>query len=195
MSAAPEDPCTHPASADDVDRIIAAWRRERPDLDPDPLAVLSRVSRLARRLDRVRDRAFTDHALALWEFDVLAALRRAGAPYRLSPGQLLAETLVTSGTMTNRIDRLEGRGLVRREPVLDDRRGTWVTLTPRGQQAVDAAFVDLLAEERQLLSRMPAPERAALADSLRHLLLQLECPGGPDLTAPAGPDDGSGALA
>ena len=99
--------------ADEVDRIVAAWRRERPDLDVGPLQVLSRVSRLARHLDLARGAAFAEHGLEGWEFDVLSALRRAGAPYELSPGQLVAQTLVTSGTMTNRVDRLERRGLRR----------------------------------------------------------------------------------
>jgi DNA-binding MarR family transcriptional regulator len=156
--------------------VIAAWHRERPDLDLTPLAVLSRVSRLARRLDLARERAFSAHELAVWEFDVLVALRRTGPPYRLTPGQLLAETLVTSGTMTNRIDRLEQRGLVCREPVPDDRRGTWVALTGEGRRLVDAAFDDLLAEERALLAGLPVSAREDLAASLRHLLLQFEAP-------------------
>src|SRR3954453_13315812 len=96
---------------DEVDRIVLAWERERPDLDVRPLTVLSRVSRLARHLDLARRSAFARHDLETWEFDVLSALRRAGAPYRLSPGALLTQTLVTSGTMTNRIDRLGGAGL------------------------------------------------------------------------------------
>jgi len=161
---------------DDVDRVIAAWHRQRPDLDLAPLAVLSRVSRLARRLDLARDRAFARHDLATWEFDVLVALRRTGEPYRLTPGQLLTETLVTSGTMTNRIDRLAERGLVVREPVADDRRGTWVALTPAGRQRVDAAFEDLLVEERALLADLAPAARTDLASSLRHLLLQFESP-------------------
>jgi DNA-binding MarR family transcriptional regulator len=162
---------------DDVDRVIAAWRRERPDLDLAPLSVLSRVSRLARHLDRARDRAFARHDLAVWEFDVLVALRRTGPPYRLTPGQLLDETLVTSGTMTNRIDGLERRGLVGREPVPDDRRGTWVALTDSGRQMVDAAFIDLLAEERALLAGLDEAARAELAGNLRHLLLRFEARG------------------
>ena len=97
-----------PSVQDEVDRLVAAWRRERPDLDVRPFEVLSRVTRLARHLDRARRAAFAEHDLEVGEFDVLAALRRAGDPYVLSPGQLLAQTLVTSGTMTNRIDRLEG---------------------------------------------------------------------------------------
>jgi len=137
--------------ADDVDRIVSAWRRERPDLDVSPLEVLSRVSRLARRLDRARGTAFAEHDLDGWEFDVLSALRRAGTPYELSPGQLVTETLVTSGTMTNRVDRLVTRGYVEREPDPTDRRGVIVRLTPTGMAVVDAALSDLLAHEHDLL--------------------------------------------
>ena len=92
---------------DEVDGVVEAWRRERPDLDVTPMQVLSRISRLARHLDRERAGAFSRHDLEYWEFDVLAALRRAGSPYHLTPGQLVKETLVTSGTMTNRVDRLD----------------------------------------------------------------------------------------
>src|ERR1700689_4874504 len=91
---------------DEVDDLVAAWRQQRPDLDVAPLQVLSRVSRLARHLDIARRGAFSAHALEPWEFDVLSALRRAGPPFQLTPGALLRATLVTSGTMTNRIDRL-----------------------------------------------------------------------------------------
>src|SRR2546429_7459012 len=99
---------------DEVDRLVAAWSRERPDLDLEPLQVLSRVSRLGRHLDRARRSAFARHGLEPWAFDVLAALRREGSPHQLTAGALLTATLVTSGTMTNRIDRLEAAGLVRR---------------------------------------------------------------------------------
>ena len=116
---------------------MAAWHSERPDLDVEPLQVLSRISRLARHLDRARRAAFTDHGLELWEFDVLSALRRQGAPYQLTPGALLRATLVTSGTMTNRVDQLAKAGLVRREPDPQDRRGVLVTLTPAGVDRVE----------------------------------------------------------
>ena len=152
---------------DEVDRIVAAWSRERPDLDVAPLGVLSRVSRLARHLDLARRTAFERHTLELWEFDVLAALRRAGEPYQLSPGALVTQTLVTSGTMTNRIDRLEARGLVERGPAPDDRRGVLVRLTPSGRARVDAALGDLLDVERQLLTALPEADRARLAELLR----------------------------
>ena len=101
---------------DEVDELVEAWARERADLDLGPVEVFSRISRLARHLDLARRDAFTAHGIESWEFDVLAALRRAGAPYELSPGRLLRETLVTSGTMTNRVDRLAARGLVERLP-------------------------------------------------------------------------------
>ena len=123
---------------DEVDDLVEAWGRERGDLDLAPVAVFSRISRLARHLDLARRDAFTAHGIESWEFDVLAALRRAGEPYELSPGRLLRETLVTSGTMTNRVDRLTGRGLVERLPDPHDRRGVLVRLTAEGKAAVDA---------------------------------------------------------
>jgi DNA-binding MarR family transcriptional regulator len=159
-----------PAREDEVDRIVAAWRRERPDLDVEPLTVLSRVTRLARHLDLARRASFARHDLEPWEFDVLSALRREGPPYQLSPGALLTQTLVTSGTMTNRIDRLAQRGLVRREPSPADRRGVLVRLTADGRARVDAAMSDLLDVESRLLSGLGPPGRAQLADLLRDVV-------------------------
>jgi DNA-binding MarR family transcriptional regulator len=163
-----------PSPADDVDRIVDAWRRERPDLDVAPLHVFSRVSRLARRLDLDRAQAFARHQLEGWEFDVLSALRRAGSPYELSPGNLVRQTLVTSGTMTNRVDGLERRGLVERSPSLSDRRGVIVRLTAAGQETVDAAMADLLRRERELLAELPRDDPDALAGMLRRLLSPFE---------------------
>ena len=155
---------------DEVDRLVAAWRRERPELDVRPMQVLSRVSRLSRHLDRGRSRAFAAHGLEGWEFDVLTALCRAGAPYRLSPGRLLRETLVTSGTMTNRVDRLADRGLVRRLPDPADRRGVLVELTADGRRLVDSALDALLEHERALLAGLGPDEQARLASLLRVLV-------------------------
>ncbi|MDQ6715555.1 MAG: MarR family transcriptional regulator [Actinomycetota bacterium] len=160
-----------PATPDDeVDRIVAAWRRERPDLDVTPLQVLSRITRLARHLDLARGSAFAQHGLEGWEFDVLSALRRSGEPYQLSPGQLVTQTLVTSGTMTNRVDRLATRGFVERSPDPTDRRGVIVALTPTGRRVVDSALADLLARERELLSKLPEGQTEQLAATLRGLL-------------------------
>ena len=152
---------------DEVDRLVEAWGRERPELDPTPMQVFSRVTRLARHLDRERRQAFAAHALEPWEFDVLSALRRSGEPYELSPGRLLRETLVTSGTMTNRVDRLVARGLVGRRADPTDRRGVLVRLTPRGRAAVDAALDALLGSERELLAALSTRERDRLGALLR----------------------------
>lgn len=156
---------------DEVDDLVEAWARERNDLDLGPVAVFSRISRLAHHVDRARRQAFTAHDIESWEFDVLAALRRAGRPYELSPGRLLRETLVTSGTMTNRVDRLATRGLVERHPDPSDRRGVLVRLTPEGKEAVDGAFAALLDAERDLLTGLSESDQTELADLLRRLLV------------------------
>jgi len=155
---------------DEVDVLVEAWGRERSDLDLAPVEVFSRITRLARHVDGVRRAAFSTHGIEPWEFDVLAALRRAGSPYELSPGRLLKETLVTSGTMTNRVDRLAARGFVERNPDPDDRRGVLVRLTSSGKRAVDAAFEALVAAERELLADLPERDRKRLAALLRPLL-------------------------
>src|SRR3954447_25744009 len=155
---------------DEVDELLEAWARERPDLDLGAVAVFSRISRLARHLDLARREAFTAHDIESWEFDVLAALRRAGAPYELSPGRLLRATLVTSGTMTNRVDRLPDRGLVERHPDPDHPRRVIVRLTREGKAAVDGAFTALIEAERSLLSELPTRQQQELAGLLRRLL-------------------------
>jgi DNA-binding MarR family transcriptional regulator len=168
------------AITDEVDEIVARWQSERPDLDVMPLEVLSRVSRLARHLDRARRAAFTAHGLETWEFDVLSALRRQGPPYQLSPGSLLRATLVTSGTMTNRIDRLAAAGLVSRRPDPQDKRGVLVRLTGQGLRTVDAAFSDLLGRERELLTALNRNQQDELASLLRILLAPFDAAGAAD---------------
>jgi len=163
-----------PVLRDEVDELVAAWRAQRPDLDVEPLQVLSRISRLARHLDIARRGAFADHGLESWEFDVLSALRRQGPPFQLTPGALLRATLVTSGTMTNRIDRLAAAGLVRREPDPRDKRGVLVILTGQGQERVDAALADLLHRERALLAGLDTAERGQLAELMRILLVPFD---------------------
>jgi DNA-binding MarR family transcriptional regulator len=158
---------------DEVDELVEAWHRERSDLDLGPVEVFSRITRLARLLDKVRREAFIEHQVETWEFDVLAALRRAGAPYELTPGALLRQTMVTSGTMTNRVDRLVKRGLVERSPDPADRRGVLVQLTGTGKRAVDAAFESLLARERELLSGLAEDEHGHLATALKQLMAPL----------------------
>ena len=156
--------------ADEVDEIVAAWRRERPDLDVEPLHVLSRLDRLAGVLGERRASIFARHGLRRHEFDVLAALRRAGEPFSLTAGELATRTYVTSGTMTSRLDGLTERALVMRAPDRDDGRLVRVSLTPAGRDLVDAAFAELVAAERELLAPLTPAARDALAGALRALL-------------------------
>jgi DNA-binding MarR family transcriptional regulator len=155
---------------DEVDEIVAAWRRERADLDVAPLQVLSRISRLADVLDERRAEAFVEHGLQAHEFDVLAALRRSGDPFELTAGELSALTHVTSGTMTSRLDRLTARKLVSRHPDPADGRIVRVRLTATGRRRLDAAFSALVDSERQLLAALAEDRHTELVDALRELL-------------------------
>lgn len=159
---------------DEVDRIVAAWRDVRPDLDVAPMQILSRVTRLSRQLDRKRKAVFASHGLEIWAFDVLSSLRRAGDPYQMSPSALTVELLVTSGTMTNRIDRLVTAGWVSRQRDPADRRGILVGLTEEGRQKVDDALADFLHLEAQMLRALDDAECTTLTDSLRHLVASVE---------------------
>ena len=159
---------------DEVDRILGEWAAARPDLDLAPLAVFSRMTRITKHVDRARVHAFERSGLASWEFDVLAVLRRSGAPFRQSPKVLVQQTMVSSGTMTNRIDRMEKRGLVRRLTDPNDGRGVLVEMTHQGQVLVDAAMTRLSDAEEQLLGGVPRAERERLATLLRKLALSVD---------------------
>jgi DNA-binding MarR family transcriptional regulator len=152
---------------DEVDRLIAAWKRERPDADLAPLAILSRITRISRHLDLARKDAFAE--LETWGFDVLAALRRAGTPHTMTPSQLMQETMVTSGTMTNRLDRLEELNLITRLPDPNDGRGSLVTLTALGMKKVDEALDQLIKYERTFLTDLSDKEFEELANLLSKL--------------------------
>lgn len=164
----------HVNEQDEVDRILSEWSAARPDLDVAPLAVFSRMTRISKRLDRARVHAFERSGLASWEFDVLAVLRRGGAPYRQSPKVLVRQTMVSSGTMTNRIDRMVARGLVRRLTDPNDGRGVLVEMTPQGMTLVDAAMTRLADAEERLIGGMPRAERERLATLLRKLALSVD---------------------
>lgn len=159
---------------DIVDRIVQQWREERPDLDLDPLGVFSRITRISKRLSQVRSQAFERSGLNAWEFDVLSVLRKAGEPFRQSPKALLQETMVSSGTMTNRIDGMVKRGLVKRLPDPGDGRGVLVEITPLGLTLVDAAITRLTDAEEQLLTGLTRAERDRLTALLRKLSVGLE---------------------
>ncbi|MGW2378309.1 MULTISPECIES: MarR family winged helix-turn-helix transcriptional regulator [Kitasatospora] len=152
----------HPGDGDHVALIQAAWRRERPDLDVSPQGVIGRLHRLAARLTGELTLVYQRYGLSEGEFDVLAALRRAGAPYERAPGELAAHTMVTTGAMTKRIDRLERAGLVTRRHAEDDRRGRVVALTDAGLRLIDEAFTAHVRNEHRLLSHLSPGEAAAL---------------------------------
>jgi DNA-binding MarR family transcriptional regulator len=162
------------SEADEVDRIVGAWNTQRPDLDFSPLEVLSRMDRLSKHLDRARRDVFRRSDIEPWEWDVLSALRRAGTPFQLSPKQLLQQTLVSSGTMTNRIDRLVTRRFVRREADPGDGRSVLVTLTQDGQMRVDAAITRLVDVEAELLQALSRADRDRMAALLRKLSLSYD---------------------
>jgi DNA-binding MarR family transcriptional regulator len=159
---------------DAVDTIEAQWRQERPDLDPSPMAVIGRITRLASLLDEELDTAFAEYGLASCDFDVLATLRRNGPPYRLTPTELSRSTMVTTGGMTKRIDRLEASGLIRREPDPGDRRGKLIALTDEGRELIDRAVEGHLVNEERLLAGLSRSDRKQLADLLRGMLLAFD---------------------
>jgi DNA-binding MarR family transcriptional regulator len=158
---------------DRIDRILAQWNRERPDLDTRAMGLVGRIQRAAGALRPRLDDTHGLSGLAGESFDVLASLRRSGRPYQLSPTQLYREMMLTSGAMTNRIDRLEDAGLVSRRPDPQDRRGTLVRLTAKGKALIDAATTEHVANEERLLAALSAREQLQLGELLRKLLLSL----------------------
>lgn len=156
---------------DEIDRIVHQWNRERPELDVSVTHILQRISRLYLLQSTSFAAVFERYDITVGEFEVLAALRRSGPPYQMSPTQLVHAVVLSSGAMTNRIDRVEALGLVERLPDPGDRRGTLVALTREGRQAVDAALVAHLANEEHLLGALSSAERGTLARLLRKLLL------------------------
>jgi DNA-binding MarR family transcriptional regulator len=159
--------------SDAVDLVLAQWRRERPDVDVWPMGIVGRISRLSRLLDARLKEFFAEHGLERWEFDVLATLRRSGPPYELTAGALNRAAMITSGAITNRIDRMAQRGLVERVPDEEDRRSVRVRLTERGRETVEALVGPHTENEALLLAALAPPERDQLADTLRALLESL----------------------
>jgi DNA-binding MarR family transcriptional regulator len=161
------------AERDGVDLILDQWRRERPDLDPSPIGIVGRISRLARELEQRLEPVYREHGLEPGWHDVLATLRRSGAPYRLRPTEFSSALMLTSSGTTKRLDRLEQAGLITRAPDPDDRRGTLITLTPKGLELIDSVTDAHLANERRLLAALSDAEQGRLADLLRKLRLGL----------------------
>ncbi|GGX18854.1 MarR family winged helix-turn-helix transcriptional regulator [Streptomyces chryseus] len=163
------DPLARPTDDDAVDRIVGQWQRERPDLDPGPMHVVGRITRLHWALDEHLCRVFARYDLGRGEFDVLATLRRSGPPFELTAGELRGAAMVTSGAVTKRVDRLERAGLVGRRAAEDDARGRLIRLTGRGRDLVDEALEAHVKNEARLLAGLTADERSTLTDLLRKL--------------------------
>ena len=158
---------------DAVDLIIEQWRQERPELDPEPIGIIGRISRLARALEQELERVYRQHGLEPGWHDVLATLRRQGAPYQLRPSDFASSLMLTSSGTTKRLDRLERAGLITRAPDPGDRRGVLITLTPAGLELIDTVTDAHLANEDRLLSSLSDSDRRRLADLLRKLQLGL----------------------
>jgi DNA-binding MarR family transcriptional regulator len=161
------------AERDGVDLILEQWQRERPDLDSSPIGVVGRISRLARELEQRLEPVYREHGLEPGWHDVLATLRRGGPPYRLRPTEFTSALMLTSSGTTKRLDRLEQAGLITRGPDPADRRGTLITLTPKGLELIDSVTEAHLDNERRLLASLNDAEQNRLADLLRKLRLGL----------------------
>jgi DNA-binding MarR family transcriptional regulator len=158
---------------DGVDLIVEQWRRERPELDPSPIGVIGRISRLARELEQRLEPVYREHGLEPGWHDILATLRRTGAPFQLRPTDLTNASMLTSSGTTKRLDKLEQAGLITRSPDPDDRRGTLITLTAAGRELIDTLTVAHLENERRILAALSESEQRRLADLLRTLQLGL----------------------
>ncbi|WP_405091136.1 MarR family transcriptional regulator [Micromonospora sp. NBC_01392] len=166
-------------AADEVDLIVEQWRRERPGMRPEPMAVFGRIYRLSRLVGDRQEQVYARWGIGRGEFDVLAALRRSGPPYTLAPKALTAALMLTSGGMTGRLDRLERAGLVRRAPDPGDRRALRVSLTDAGRQIVEESAEAGLEVQRRILDALPPADRDRLADLLRALLTAAQTADGP----------------
>ncbi|MEV4177440.1 MarR family transcriptional regulator [Nonomuraea sp. NPDC049709] len=159
--------------ADHVDLVLRQWHAQRPDLDVSPMGIIGRLSRLHRLIDAELGRTFAAHGLDRASFDVLATLRRSDPPHRLTPAELMRASMVTSGAVTQRLDRLESRGLVKRTPSESDGRGVHVTLTEEGYALIERVLPDHLATEHRVLAALSGERREDLARTLRDLLESL----------------------
>ncbi|MCT2593080.1 MarR family transcriptional regulator [Streptomyces sp. N2-109] len=159
--------------ADHVDRVLEQWGAQRPDLDVSSMAVLGRLKRLTRLVEAEQRRTFASHGLDPASFDVLATLRRNDPPHRLTPAELMRSSMITSGAVTQRLDRLEERGLVTRTPSESDGRGVYVGLTAEGHALIDAALPDHVDTQNRLLATLSRPQRDTLSETFRQLLESL----------------------
>jgi DNA-binding MarR family transcriptional regulator len=167
------------AQHDVVDALVEQWRSQRPDLEPElgAMATIGRLGRVMVHMTAAIEAVFAEHGLTTADFDVLAALRRAGEPFTMRPTDLSRLLMLSPAGMTNRLDRLDAAGLVQRSPDPDDRRSWAIALTGRGREIVDAAVADHVANEARLLEPLSATQRRALDSALRSLLSRFEATG------------------
>lgn len=159
---------------DHVDKIIAQWNKEKPELDVTSMEVIGRIKRIFKHLDREMEKTFNAHGMNAASFDVLATLRRSGPPYTLSPGDMMGATMVTSGTMTNRIDQLVKEGLVERIRNPKDGRGFIISLTKKGFVVIEAAIIDHVETQNNLLSVLSKEDRESLNSLNRKFIVGLD---------------------
>ena len=159
---------------DHVDRVQAQWRAERPEIDTSPMGIIARLHRIADALRGELLTLYREHGLGEGEFDILATLRRSGAPFELTPSELAQQTMVTTGAVSKRLDRLETTGFVTRRENLEDARGRVVALTPQGRDTIDRAYEAHMRNEARLLDHFSAAEREQLQGLLRSWALKLE---------------------
>jgi DNA-binding MarR family transcriptional regulator len=157
---------------DHVDHVLQQWSKERPDIDPSPMAVIGRLVRLSSIINNELQTVFTKYGLTIGEFDVLATLLRSGKPYALTPNRLFKALMLSSGAMTNRVDKLESKQLVKRQQDLNDRRSVIVSLTPKGLELINQAITDHVAKGHELLSCLSANEQENTARLLKKLLIE-----------------------
>jgi DNA-binding MarR family transcriptional regulator len=159
---------------DQIDKIIEQWTAERPDLDVAPMALIGRIKRLSQHLSNEMGKTFAQHGLNIASFDVLATLLRSGAPYQLSPNDLLATMMITSGTMTNRIDQLVKSGWVERINNPQDKRSVFIALTNKGFDTIEAAVTDHVATQHRLVKEIPADDFNQMNSLLSNFLSSTE---------------------
>ncbi|WP_372869910.1 MarR family winged helix-turn-helix transcriptional regulator [Shewanella sp.] len=159
---------------DSVDKILAQWEKEKPDMDTLPMGIMGRLARLTKHLEQEITQCHKAYGLKPGEFDVLATLRRSGAPYRLTPSDLLAAMMLTSGAMTNRLDRLEAKKLIAREPSQKDRRSVEVCLTPKGISTLAQVLSSHVETQQRLLSKLARNDQQILSYLLKNWLQNFE---------------------
>ncbi|NOH65608.1 MarR family winged helix-turn-helix transcriptional regulator [Vibrio rotiferianus] len=159
---------------DAIDRVVSQWAKEKPDLDTEPMAIMGRLMRIAKHMENHVTEVHKRYDLKMGEFDVLATLRRSGEPYRLTPSELISSMMLTSGAMTNRLDKLEKKGLIDREHSKEDRRSVTVQLTSKGFELIDALIEQHLQAQHELMGSLTSDERWQVNQALKLLLPQYE---------------------